>query len=58
MNQHNVWKRSATVIWQAPFTDYAIPGMDKPGEVLAIISGVVVLFVLGFGITRFIARKN
>ncbi len=44
--------------WQAPFTDYMIPGMDKPGEVLAIISGIVVLFVIGFGITRFIARKH
>jgi len=46
------------VSWEAPLTDYAIPGLDKPGEVLAIIFGVVVLFALGFGISRFIARKN
>jgi len=46
------------VSWEAPLTDYAIPGLDKSGEVLAIIFGVVVLFALGFGISRFIARKN
>jgi cobalt/nickel transport system permease protein len=44
--------------WQAPLTDYAIPGMDKPGEVLAIVFGVLVLFALGFGISRFISRKS
>jgi cobalt/nickel transport system permease protein len=51
-------KTGNSVSWEAPLTDYAIPGMDKPGEVLAIIFGVVVLFALGFGISRFIARKN
>ncbi|HEX3001944.1 MAG TPA: cobalt transporter CbiM [Methanoregula sp.] len=44
--------------WQAPLTDYAIPGMEKPGEVMAIVFGILVLLVLGFGITRVIARKN
>lgn len=44
--------------WQAPIPDYAIPGMDKPGEVMAILFGVLVLFVLGFGISRFILRKQ
>jgi cobalt/nickel transport protein len=51
-------KSGNSVSWQAPFSDYTIPGMDKPGEVLAIIFGVVVLFALGFGISRFIARKE
>lgn len=46
-----------TFAWQAPFTDYTIPGLDKPGEVIAILFGVLVLFVLGFGISRFISRK-
>jgi hypothetical protein len=32
--------------------------MEKPGEVMAILFGVLVLFVLGFGISRFISRKN
>ena len=51
-------KSGNSVSWQAPLTDYTIPGMDKPGEVLAIVSGVVVLFALGFGISRIIARKH
>jgi cobalt/nickel transport system permease protein len=51
-------KSGNSVSWQAPLTDYSIPGMDKPGEVLAIVSGVVVLFALGFGISRIIARKQ
>jgi cobalt/nickel transport protein len=44
--------------WQAPLPGYSLPGLDKPGEVLAILFGVIVLFILGFGISRFIARKN
>jgi cobalt/nickel transport protein len=44
--------------WEAPFTDYSLPGLDKSGEVLAIAFGVLVLFILGLGLTRFIARRN
>jgi len=51
-------KTGNTFSWQAPLPDYAIPGMDKPGEAMAIIFGVLVLFALGFGISRFISRKN
>jgi cobalt/nickel transport system permease protein len=51
-------KTGNTFSWQAPMTDYAIPGMDKPGEVLAIVFGVLVLFALGFGVSRFISRKS
>jgi cobalt/nickel transport protein len=47
-----------TFVWQAPLPDYSLPGLDKPGEVLAILFGVLVLFILGFGISRFVARKN
>jgi hypothetical protein len=32
--------------------------MDKPGEAMAILFGVLVLLALGFGISRFISRKN
>jgi hypothetical protein len=53
-----VEKTGNTVSWQAPFTDYAIPGMEKPGEVLAIAFGVIVLFILGFGLSRFFAGKS
>ncbi|MFA6331857.1 MAG: cobalt transporter CbiM [Methanoregula sp.] len=51
-------KTGNTFSWQAPLTDYAIPGMDKPGEAMAILFGVLVLLALGFGISRFISRKN
>ena len=53
-----VEKSGNSFSWQAPLPDYTLPGLDKPGEVLAILSGVIVLFALGFGISRFIARKN
>jgi cobalt/nickel transport system permease protein len=51
-------KTGNTFSWQAPLPDYSLPGLDKPGEVIAILFGVLVLFVLGFGISRFISRKN
>jgi cobalt/nickel transport system permease protein len=51
-------KTGNKVSWQAPLTNYALPGLDKPGEVLAIVFGVIILFILGFGVSRFIARKN
>ena len=47
-----------TFTWQAPLPGYSLPGLDKPGEVLAILFGVVVLFILSFGISRFVTRKN
>jgi cobalt/nickel transport system permease protein len=51
-------KTGNTFSWQAPLPDYSIPGLEKPGEVIAILFGVLVLFFLGFGISRFISRKN
>jgi hypothetical protein len=51
-------KTGNTFTWQAPLPEYSLPGLDKPGEVLAILFGVFVLFLLGFGISRFMARKN
>jgi cobalt/nickel transport system permease protein len=51
-------KSGNTFSWQSPFPDYTIPGLEKPGEVMAILSGVLVLFLLGFGISRFMSRKN
>jgi len=53
-----VEKTGNTFSWQAPFPDYSLPGLDKPGEILAILFGIVVLLALGFGISRFISRKN
>jgi cobalt/nickel transport system permease protein len=53
-----VEKTGNSFSWQAPFTSYSLPGLDKPGEVLVIIAGVLSLFLLGFGVSRFIARRN
>ena len=44
--------------WNAPFTDYEVPGLDKSGGVLVIVAGVVALFVMGYGVSRFLARSN
>jgi cobalt/nickel transport protein len=51
-------KTGNTFSWQAPLPDYSVPGLEKPGEVMAILFGVLVLFSLGFGISRFISRKT
>ena len=51
-------KTGNTFSWDAPLPDYTLPGLEKPGEVLAIIFGVLVLFILGFGISRFITRQH
>ncbi|MDD1680862.1 MAG: PDGLE domain-containing protein [Methanoregula sp.] len=53
-----VEKSGNTFSWQAPLPDYSIPGLEKPGEVMAILFGILVLFFLGFGISRFISRKD
>jgi len=51
-------KTGNTFSWQAPLPGYTLPGFDKPGEILAILFGVLVLLAFGFGISRFMARKN
>lgn|GEM_PF-85888 len=44
--------------WQAPFNGYSLPGFEKPGEILVIVAGVIALFLIGFGVSRLIARKQ
>jgi cobalt/nickel transport system permease protein len=51
-------KTGNTFTWLAPIPEYSLPGLDKPGEELAILFRVFNLFILGFGISRFMARKN
>ncbi len=53
-----VEKNGNSFAWNAPFTNYALPGLDKPGEAIVIAGGVVVLFAAGFGVSRFLARRN
>jgi len=57
--QHAITEQTGnTFSWQAPLTDYTVPGFEKPGQVFAILSGILVLFLLGFGFSRLISRKT
>ena len=44
----------------APIPDYAMPGIKRPGVATAVagVSGTLVMFGLGFGITRLIGRRR
>lgn len=44
--------------WSAPFQDYQVVGMEKSGEILAIVLGVLATILIGFGVTRAIARSK
>lgn len=44
--------------WTAPFQDYQIPGFDKMGEVGAIVIGLLSIVLVGYGVTKMIARQK
>ena len=44
--------------FEAPLPDYSIAGMDKPGEVLAIVVGTLLMLVLVYGVARVTARPD
>jgi cobalt/nickel transport system permease protein len=44
--------------WSAPFQEYQIAGMEKTGEILAIVIGVLAAIGVGFGVTRALARSK
>lgn len=44
--------------WNAPFQDYQIAGMERTGEILAIVIGVLAVIGIGFGVTRALARSK
>jgi len=44
--------------YEPPFPDYSIEGMDKAGEVLAIVLGTVIMLVLALGLSSVIKKKN
>jgi len=47
-----------TFEFEAPMPDYSIPGMDKAGEVTAIVAGTVLVLGLVWGAGRLIARPE
>jgi cobalt/nickel transport protein len=47
-----------TVAYEAPLSDYSIEGMDKPGEVLAVVIGTVIMLLLGLGLSSLLKKKK
>ncbi|EHP89519.1 PDGLE domain-containing protein [Methanotorris formicicus] len=50
-------EEEGTVI-PSPMPDYAIEGMDKVGEIIAMIVGILIMLAVAYGVTVTIARKN
>ncbi len=44
--------------WASPFPDYTIAGLDKPGEIVAIVLGTILVLLLGLGISRVASRQK
>ncbi|MBP2201548.1 cobalt/nickel transport protein [Methanococcus voltae] len=42
----------------SPFADYAIPGMDKIGEIAAMLIGILLMMVLGYGVAAILKKKE
>lgn len=47
-----------TFSFASPFPDYTIEGMDKPGEVLVIVVGTLVVLGVAFGLARALSRPE
>lgn len=46
------------VVYEPPFPDYSFEGMDKAGEVLAILIGTVIMLALGLGVSTLLKKKK
>ncbi|MDD3858446.1 MAG: PDGLE domain-containing protein [Methanoculleus sp.] len=44
--------------YEALMPDYSIPGMDKDGEVLAIVIGTLLMLILVFAVAKVSARPD
>jgi len=44
--------------YEALMPDYSIPGMDKAGEVIAIVIGTLLMLVLVLGVAKISARPD
>ncbi len=44
--------------FEAPLPDYSIAGMDKPGKVLAVVVGTLLILALSYGVARVTARPD
>jgi cobalt/nickel transport protein len=50
-----VVKTGNTFEFQSPLPDYSVPGLEKPGEVIAVVAGTLIVLAAGFGISRFVS---
>jgi cobalt/nickel transport protein len=44
--------------FEALMADYSIPGLDKTGEVLAVVLGTLLMLALVYGVARVAARPD
>ena len=42
----------------SPMPDYSIEGLDKPGEVIAVVFGTILMIGLGWGVGSVMARPK
>jgi cobalt/nickel transport protein len=56
--EHVVEHTGNSYTFESPLPDYTVPGMDKPGEVVAILAGTLIVLAAGFGIGRMMSRTK
>lgn len=54
----NIIEEKNIVDYKAPFPDYSIEGMNKAGEVLAMLIGTIIMLVLGIGVSKLLKKKE
>lgn len=53
-----VEKTGNTFSFDALMPDYTVPGMEKEGEVLAIVVGTILVLFIGLGFSRILAKSK
>ena len=56
--EHAIATTGNDFAFEAPLPDYGIAGMDKAGEVLAVVIGTLLILILAYGVARMTARPN
>jgi len=44
--------------YEAPMPDYSMEGMGKPGEIVAIVAGTLLVLVISFGVAKVLGKKQ
>ncbi|MDH7593573.1 MAG: PDGLE domain-containing protein [Methanomicrobiales archaeon] len=53
-----VEKTGNTFTFEALMPDYTVPGLDKEGEILAIVLGTILVLFIGLGFSRILAKSK